>query len=135
MKLRHVCDLEFLPVNVLKEGGDDAGYGRVRGERLNGKLRWRSALGSPSEDVTDLAGHAVITTDDGAEVLLTVKLMTLPRMHRGDNAGQLVLLAFATNDERYRWLTELHAVSEGPLRSPAGTVRFEVFAPEKELGG
>lgn len=131
MELQHVCDLEFHPVDLLRPGA--VGGGRATGERIRGALRWRSAEGRPSDDVTRFAGEGVIATDDGVEIALTVRLMALPRMHGGGSFGDLVLLDFETSDERYAWLTRLHAVAEEPQRLPDGTVRFEVFAGANEV--
>jgi hypothetical protein len=101
----------------------DASSGTVEGPKLNGTIKgpggdWVTvrADGSMHLDV-----RVLVTTDDGAEILVEYKGIGL-------DGGKSITTTpmFQTGDERYAWLNSTVAVARGAVID--GGVRYDVFA-------
>jgi hypothetical protein len=137
MSLEHLFDaeLEYRP-GMSRIAGDGEGQligsgdGVIRGERLDGTLRW-TLFERPGELVCPMNPVLAITTGDGAEV--RVEGRGYARRDRPEDRLWRVAatLRFETGDERYAWLNGRLAVWEGEFDAKEERARYRAYlAPE-----
>lgn len=128
MRVTFLCDLNLAqksaPVVARPYGGEEGvgfgyGEGTVTGERLNGSVEWfnHPRRRSDSTMLPDIQG--VLTTDDGAAILISLRGRTVwNETADGPIGDQLMRLMFTTEDARYRWLNDAFCVVEGKVLPP-----------------
>ena len=96
------------------------GEGMVDGDRLRGAVRWfnhprRRSDGAMLPDI-----QGVITTDDGASVVFSMRGRVIWSHTPGGPVGdQLMRVEFEADDARYRWLCDAFCVFEGRVEAPS----------------
>lgn len=97
-----------------------SGTGIVTGERLAGELRWWWRIRWRADQVKDLELHALLTTVDGASVVLSA-------CGREAADGAIALLpSFEAQDERYRWLNAPLLFGRGRHDRASGQAVIEI---------
>jgi hypothetical protein len=122
MRLDRLCSIEFryLDAYFPKPYGDESGpgwgigEGAVSGARLSGTLRWSNHPSLRSDGVALPDFRGVISTADGAKVLVsfTGRTVFVPRGHQ-TVGRQLLLALFESDDEQYAWLNSEVGIAEG----------------------
>ena len=142
MRLQKLCSLElrYLDDHFPKPYGDESGpgwgigEGSVSGDRLNGAIKWSNHPSVRSDGVALPDFRGVISTADGAKVLvsLTGRTVFLPR--ENETVGRQLLMAlFESDDEQYAWLNREVCIAEGihdPQNPPS---RTEIYLCTNEL--
>ncbi len=102
--------------------------GRVAGERLSGALRLTNLAPRRADDVNLPTLRGVLTTDDGADVWVTLDGVATLR-DRDQARVFITTFRFRTGDARYRWLNTVFGVLEGVLDSVGvgGTARARLY--------
>ncbi len=124
---------KFLLVRPLggEEGiGYGEGEGTIKGERLNGSVRWvnhprHRTDGSVFPDI-----RGAIKTNDGAMVLFTLQGKTVWVRGMG---RQLLSGVFETDDSRYKWLNEAFCLLEGAVDSAGLRIRAHLYLCVNEM--
>ncbi len=139
MRLEHLCDMElayrtdFLLVRPYggEEGtGYGEGDGRVHGGALTGTIRWANHPHRRTDGVMLPDAHGVITTDDGALIMFTLRGRT---SFAGDVGAQLLWVTLEAEDERYRRFNgEMH-VLEGVIDAQTLVMHAKVYTCVNEL--
>jgi hypothetical protein len=133
MSLEHLFDaeLQYRPgmSPIVSEGDGQligSGDGVVRGERLDGSLRW-TLYEQPGAFVCQMNPVLAIFTGDGAE--LRADGRGYGRRDRPDDGLWRVAatLLFETDDERYAWLDRRLAVWEGEFDADAERARYRAY--------
>jgi hypothetical protein len=115
-------------------GEEGSGYGEgegtIRGERINGTIRWVNHPHRRSDGSMLPDAHGVIKTADGAIVLFVMQGRTV---WAGEMGRQLLSVTFESQDERYRWLNNAYCVLEGAIDSVALKMRARVYSCVSDL--
>lgn len=109
-------------------GEEGSGYGEgegtIKGERINGTLRWVNHPHRRSDGSMLPDAHGIIKTADGAIVLFVMQGRTV---WVGEAGRQLLSVTFESQDERYKWLNNTYCVLEGAIDSVALKMRSRVY--------
>ena len=109
-------------------GEEGSGYGEgegtIKGERINGTLRWVNHPHRRSDGSMLPDAHGIIKTADGAIVLFVMQGRTV---WVGEAGIQLLSVTFESQDERYKWLNNTYCVLEGAIDSVALKMRSRVY--------
>lgn len=109
-------------------GEEGSGYGEgegsLKGERINGTLRWVNHPHRRSDGSMLPDAHGVIKTVDGAIVLFAMQGRTV---WVGETGRQLLSVTFESH-ERYKWLNNTYCVLEGAIDSVALKMRSRVYS-------
>ena len=115
-------------------GEEGSGYGEgegsIKGERINGTLRWVNHPHRRSDGSMLPDAHGVIKTTDGAIVLFALQGRTV---WVGEKGRQLLSVTFESQDEQYKWLNNTYCVLEGAIDSVALKMRARVYACISDL--
>ena len=142
MRLDKLCSLEFsyLDAHFPKPYGDQSGpgwgigEGTVSGARLSGTIKWSNhpSLRCDGVALPDLRG--VISTADGAKVLVTFTGRTVFVPRGNETVGRQLLMAlFESDDAQYAWLNSEVCIAEGihdPQNPPS---RTEIYLCTNDL--
>lgn len=137
MSLEHLFDaeLQYRPgvAPIASEGEGEligSGDGVVRGERLDGSLRW-TLFEQPGTLICPMNPILAIVTGDGAELRVEGRGYAR-RDHPGDSRWRVAAtLVVATDDARYAWLNGRLALWEGEFDAEAHQARYRAYlAPE-----
>lgn len=145
MRLEHVCDMELAyqgafvlsqPYGSLEGVGFGMGAGIVSGDRLAGTVRWVNHPRRRSDGSMLLDAHAVITTEDGCDILCSWQgRAASPGASGQGRMGQQVLAAlFEAEDARYHWLNQIVCVAEGRLHPETLRLQLRMYACLSDLG-
>jgi hypothetical protein len=109
-------------------GEEGSGYGEgegtIKGERINGTLRWVNHPHRRSDGSMLPDAHGIIKTADGAIVFFAMQGRTV---WVGETGRQLLSVTFESQDERYKWLNNTYCVLEGAIDSVALKMRSRVY--------
>lgn len=95
MRLDYLFDIDMRYVGEtvdLHPHGDAIGEwfgvleGAIRGPRLTGRLRWANHSRQREDGVWCPDAHGVVTTDDGAQILMAMRGYNIPAWSRGRRA-------------------------------------------------
>ena len=112
--------------------GFGEGEGSIKGERLNGKIRWVSHSRHRGDGSVLPDADGVIKTDDGAIILFAFQGKTV--WVKGMGIGrQLLSIIFETDDHRYRWLNDVFCVLEGAVDHLGLRIRSHVYVCVNEM--
>jgi hypothetical protein len=137
MSLEHLFDAElhYRPgMPPLASNGEGrligSGDGVIRGEKLDGTLRW-TLFEQPGELVCPMNPMLAIVTGDGAELTVAGRGYAR-REHPDDTVWRVAAtLLLETDDERYAWLNGRLAVWEGEFDADEEQARYRAYiAPE-----
>lgn len=144
MRLKPLCTLELAyreeslyqgkfvvarPYDSKEASAYGEGDGWVKGEKLQGTLRWVNHPHCRTDGVWLPNLHGVIQTEDGASILFSLQGRT---KFMADGKGhQLLTTIFETGDERYKWLNDSICVLEGVIEGFA--MHAQVFQCINEL--
>lgn len=107
------------------------GTGTVTGEQLSGTVRWVNHPHRRSDGTLRPDLHGVITTHDGASVLVTMEGgRTIFPTPKGD---LLVTTTFEAEAEQYRWLNTIYCILEGVIDLGVGGFSARVYRCTNEL--
>jgi hypothetical protein len=155
MRLEHVCDMELAyqgafvlsqPYGSLEGAGFGIGAGVVSGDRLAGTVRWVNHPRRRSDGSMLLDAHAVITTEEGCDILCTWQGRAAspgasrPPLTAGGTppltaGGRQVLAAlFEAEDARYHWLNQMVCIAEGHLHPETLRLQLRIYACLSDLG-
>lgn len=141
MRLEHLADLELrydTAMTVVRpfDGPAGLGYGTgsgvALGPFLSGRMRWTNLAEFRPDDVGLPRIDGVIATDDGAELVVTLRGFAVPAGDGGRSTTYAV--TFLSEDLRYRRLNDVVAVAEATIvdRSTM-TLRARIFECVNEL--
>lgn len=165
MRLEHLCDMELAyhgafvlsqPYESLEGAGFGMGAGVVSGDRLAGTVRWVNHPRRRSDGSMLLDAHAVITTEEGCDILCTwqgraaspgasgqggtrerptgARMAEPGEAKRPFGLGQQVLAAlFEAEDARYQWLNQTVCVAEGRLHPETLRLQLRIYACLSDL--
>jgi Protein of unknown function (DUF3237) len=142
MRLQKLCSLEirYLDSHFPSPYGDESGpgwgigEGTVSGDRLNGTMRWSNHPARRSDAVALPDFRGVISTADGAKVLVSLTGRTVFESRGDERVGrQLVMALFESDDEQYAWLNNEVGVAEGIFDPQNNRARIEVYLCINEL--
>ena len=144
MRLEHVCDMELAyqgafvlsqPYGSLEGAGFGVGAGVVSGDRLAGKVRWVNHPRRRSDGSMLLDAHAVITTEEGCDILCSWQgRAASPGASGQGRQGQQMLAAFfEAEDARYHWLNQIVCIAEGRLHSETLRLQLRIYACLSDL--
>ena len=109
-------------------GEEGSGYGEgegtIKGERINGTLRWVNHPHRRSDGSMLPDAHGIIKTVDDAIILFAMQGRTV---WVGEAGRQLLSVTFESQDERYKWLNNTYCVLEGAIDSVALKMRSRVY--------
>jgi hypothetical protein len=141
VRLEHLADLELRydsdPTVVRPfDGPGGTGYGTgtgiARGPALTGRVRWTNVADFRADDVGLPRIDGVISTDDGAELVVSLRGYAVPDASGGRSTTYAV--TFLASDARYQRLNTVLAVAEATIVDPASmTLRARVFECVNEL--
>jgi hypothetical protein len=141
MRLEHVCDVELNYLNdfvMARPYGTEegAGYGdgdaKLSGPRLEGTARWSNHPRRSSDGVFWPDLHGVVSTNDGADLLLTLQGRS-DWSEDGETSWQLARVTFMTDDERYGWANDSFCVAEGVYHAEDDKFLVRVFSCVNEM--
>ena len=118
------------PFGTEEGWGYGEGEGSVRGEKLNGKIRWVSHPRHRGDGSVLPNVDGVIKTDDGAAVLFTFQGKTVWAKGMG---RQLLSVTFATEDHRYKWLNDAFCILEGAVDHPGLRIKSHLYLCVNEM--
>lgn len=136
MELEHLCDMEFryddagltqlAPFGGSEGQGYGSGIGTVKGDRLEGRLRWSNTPRRRSDGVLLPDTDGLIQTEDGARIFFSIRGYSLAK----DTPTSRVLLSsitFATDDPRYSWLNTSFGIQDGDVDLKQGSILARTF--------
>ena len=134
MSLRYLFDAELRhrpgmePLSDGEGDGDliESGDGTVTGHQLSGTLRW-TLFEHPGELVCAMNPVAVLNTEDGAEVRIRARGYAQRRSTDDQTWRVAATLRFASDDERYRWLSETLGVWEGEFDADTARASYRAY--------
>jgi hypothetical protein len=142
MNLEYLCEMEFkydeagftqvTPFGGTEGQGYGVGIGTVKGERLEGSLRWANTPRRRSDGVLLPKTDGLIETVDGARIFFSVRGYSLAK----ETPTSRVLISsvtFATDDQRYSWLNTSFCIQEGDVDLKQGLIRAPTFVCKSEL--
>jgi hypothetical protein len=141
MRLDKLCSIEFryLDAHFPKPYGDESGpgwgigEGTVSGERLSGTIKWSNHPSLRSDGVALPDFRGVISTADGAKVLVSFTGRTVFVPRGNETVGRQLLMAlFESDDEHYAWLNSEVGIAEG-VHEQNPPSRTEVYLCTNDL--
>lgn len=142
MELEHLCDIEFrydqagltqlAPFGGTEGQGYGVGVGSVKGDRLEGSLRWSNTPRRRSDGVLLPDTDGLIETLDGARIFFSVRGYSLARQTPTSRV-LLSSITFATEDPRYSWLNKSFGVQDGDIDLKQGTIWARTFLCNSEF--
>jgi hypothetical protein len=102
--------------------------GVLRGPRLMGRLRWANHARQREDGVWCPNAHGVVTTEDGAQILMTMRGYNIPAKVSGAKGSVVATCTFSASDTKYRWLNDVIAVVEGTRDSERNETRLKAYA-------
>ena len=144
MRIEPLADMELIYRNsafgekfflVRPFGGQEgSGYGEgdgvIKGERINGTVRWVSHPSHRSDGSVLPYAHGMIKTNDGAYILFTLRGRTVWAKGMG---RQLLSVMFETEDNKYKWLNDAFCVLEGAVDHPGLRIRSHLYLCLNEM--
>ena len=141
MELEYLCRMEFkygeggftqlTPFGGTEGQGYGVGVGVVKGERLEGSLRWSNTPRRRSDGVLLPDTDGLIETMDGARIFFSLRGYSLPK----DTPTSRILLSsitFATDDSRCSWLNTAFGVQDGDIDLKSGVIWASTFLCKSE---
>jgi hypothetical protein len=135
--LEELCVLEMGYVDGFHyaspyDGRSGVGWGRgegtASGERLSGRMQWSNHPRGRGDGSMLPDARGVITTPDGAEVLLDLTGRTVFLDRDGERVGrQLLLTLFESEHDDYRWLNDTVCITEGAIDPERLVMRMQVY--------
>lgn len=115
--LRYVGDFDLIRPYGNESGlGYGGGVGTVEGDRLSGSIRWSNHPVRRGDGAMLPDARGVITTTDGARVLVDLTGRTVFVELDGESTGRQLLMTLLTaEDEMYAWLNNTVGVAEGAI--------------------
>jgi hypothetical protein len=110
--------------------GYGEGEGTIKGERLNGKVRWVSHPRHRGDGSVFPNMDGAIKTEDGAIVLFTLQGRTVWVKGMG---RQLMSVTFASDDHRYKWVNDAFCVLEGAVDHLGLRIRSHLYLCVNEM--
>lgn len=142
MRLEHVCDMELAyqgvftlvqPYRSQEGGGFGFGTGVVSGDQLSGTVRWSHHPRRRSDGTLALDAHAVITTEEGSEIICAWQGRTKPGS--GPGQGISILAAFfEAEDAAYHWLNQAVCIAEGKHHPETMRLQLRFYACVPDVG-
>jgi hypothetical protein len=134
VSLKHLFDAELqyraemAPVVGTGEGElVGSGDGTVRGEKLEGAIRW-TLFEQPGELVCGMNPTLLMSTSDGAEIRIDARGFAR-RESRHERRWQVAAaLLFHASDDRYAWLDGALGVWEGEFDAETHRARYRAYA-------
>jgi hypothetical protein len=124
MELEYLCRMEFkygeggftqlTPFGGAEGQGYGIGVGVVKGEQLEGSLRWSNTPRRRSDGVLLPDTDGLIETVDGARIFFSVRGYSLPK-NTPTSRILLSSITFATDDFRYSWLNTAFGIQDGDV--------------------
>jgi hypothetical protein len=102
--------------------------GDIRRPRLTGRLRWADHARQREDGVWCPDAHGVVTTEDRAQILMTMRGYNVPATDSGAKGYVVAACTFSSSDARYRWLNDVMAVVEGTRDSERNETRLKAYA-------
>ena len=143
MRLEPLCAIDLKYVggfHLVRPYGNESGLGwgvgegTVTGERLNGKVQWSNHPRRRGDGTMLPNARGVITTGEGAEVLVDLVGRTVEVERGNETVGrQLMMTLFESADERYSWLNNTVCISEGVVYPETLVIHIEVNLCTSEL--
>ena len=139
MRLEHLCDMELAyqgafvlsqPYGSLEGAGFGMGAGVVSGDRLAGTVRWVNHPRRRSDGSMLLDAHAVITTEEGCDILCSWQGRAASP---GASGRQALAVFFEAEDARYQWLNQTVCVAEGRLHPETLRLQLRIYACLSDL--
>ncbi|HEX9531446.1 MAG TPA: DUF3237 family protein [bacterium] len=128
-------DMRYVGETVdLRPHGDGIGEwfgvleGAIRGPRLTGRLRWANHSRQREDGVWCPDAHGVVTTDDGAQILMTMRGYNIPAKVSGERGSVVATCTFSSSEAKYRWLNNVIAVVEGTRDPERNETRLKAYA-------
>ena len=106
------------PYGARDEGAEGLGFGRGEGTvsgEINGKLVWANYPRRREDGVWTPNLRGVITTDDGADLLVSIHGQSIQEDTPGGRRAILARVELTTDAARYRWLNTCFLVGEGEI--------------------
>jgi hypothetical protein len=104
------------PFGTVEGAGFGSGEGEVSGPVLRGTLRWANAPRRREEGVWTPNLRGVITTEDRAEILTSLRGQSVQEATTGGGLRAILTrVELLSDDERYRWLNTTFIVGEGEI--------------------
>lgn len=144
MHLEYLCDMELAYLGdpadqltvVMPFGTEGIAYGSgdgtVKGERLQGRIRWYNFPRVRGDGVFLPDARGTIDTDDGARILFCMQGYSVPT-GIGEERDVRTDLTFATDDERYLWLNTAFAVTEAAFDNTRHVSKVRAYVCVNEL--
>jgi hypothetical protein len=136
MRLEKLCELDLHYVTDFHyvspyDGESGSGWGRgegaASGRRLSGTVQWSNHPTGRGDGAMQPRARGVISTPDGAEVLLDLTGRTVFVEREGGRVGrQLLLTLFESDDARYDWLNNAVCIAEGAIDPERMVMHMEV---------
>jgi len=124
MRLEPLCRLSMRytegawirPFGTVEGAGFGSGEGEVSGPVLRGTLRWANAPRRREDGVWTPNLRGVITTEDRAEILTSLRGQSVQEATTGGGLRAILTrVELLSEDERYRWLNTTFIVGEGEI--------------------
>ena len=131
MRLEPLCRLSMRytegawirPFGTVEGAGFGSGEGEVSGPELRGTLRWANAPRRREDGVWTPNLRGVITTEDRAEILTSLRGQSVQEATTGGGLRSILArVELLGDDERYRWLNTTFIVGEGEIDEETGGV-------------
>jgi len=137
MRLEPLCsfDLHYIgdfhlarPYHGEAGTGWGRGEGVTRGARLSGVMAWSNHPARRGDGAMLPNARGVITTEDGAEVLVDLNGRTVWVERDGREVGrQLLMVVMESEHDDYLWLNNAFCVGEGVIDPETMTSHIDVF--------
>lgn len=137
MRLDHLFDIDMKYVGEtveLRPHGEASGEwfgvleGAIRGPRLTGRLRWANHARRREDGVWCPDAHGVVTAEDGAQILMTMRGYNVPPKVSGEKGSVVATCTFSSSEAKYRWLNDVIAVVEGTRDAERNETRLKAYA-------
>ncbi len=128
LDLHYVTDFHFVSPYAGESGsGWGRGEGAATGTRLTGTVQWSNHPTGRGDGAMQPRARGVISTPDGAEVLMDLTGRTVFAERDGDTVGrQLLMTLFESDDDRYSWLNNTVCMTEGAIDPERMVMHMEV---------
>jgi hypothetical protein len=119
------------PHDTMESSAYGEGDGSVVGDRLRGDVRWSNHPKRRSDGAFLPDAHGVIRTDDGADIIFSLRGRTT--FAAGSLGVQNLHALFEAESERYRWLNDVVCVAEGKIDRDTMRSLIRVYVCVHEL--
>lgn len=142
MRLEHVCDMELAyqgvftlvqPYGSQEGAGFGLGTGLVSGEQMSGTVRWAHHPQRRSDGTLLVDAHAVITTDEGCEIVCSWRGRSQSDAGKGFQSIYVLTALFEAEEERYQWLNRTVCIAEGRHHPETLRLQLRFYACLPEL--